>query len=96
VSWGHDGAIRFWSLTGEPCSGGDPRAHEGGVRGVLPVADGLLSWGGSGVFRRWTRDGKSVARCWIVPVPFEIAALSVTAVWVGLLGRLHRLVFDVV
>ena len=29
VSWGNDGAIRFWSLAGELRPGGDPRAQHG-------------------------------------------------------------------
>jgi len=64
VSWGGDGAIRFWSLAGEPRPGGDPTAHraarrgldptahEGGVLGVLALADGLVSWGRDGVVHR--------------------------------------------
>jgi hypothetical protein len=52
VSWGHDGAIRFWSLDGEPRPGGDPKAHEGEVWGVLALADGLVSWGRDGVVHR--------------------------------------------
>ncbi|MHC2371324.1 hypothetical protein ACVIQT_005972 [Bradyrhizobium diazoefficiens] len=95
VSWGDDGAIRFWSLAGEPRLGGDARAHEGGVSGVLALTEGLLSWGGDEVIRRWSRDGKSIARCWIDPAPIEVAVSNGTDVWVGLRGRPHRLLFEV-
>ena len=30
VSWGWDGAIRFWNQQGEPITGGDPVAHRTG------------------------------------------------------------------
>ena len=58
ASWGWDGAIRFWSLTGEPRSGGDPSAHEGGVLGVLALADGLVSWGHDNAIRFWNLAGE--------------------------------------
>jgi hypothetical protein len=35
VSWGADGAIRLWSLAGEPQPGGSPKAHgSGGFSGM--------------------------------------------------------------
>ncbi|PBB30300.1 AAA family ATPase, partial [Mesorhizobium sp. WSM3882] len=58
VSWGFDGAIRFWSLQGEACSGGDAEAHAHGVRGVLPLANSLVSWGGDGAIRFWSLQGE--------------------------------------
>ena len=62
---------------------------------MLALADGLVSWGGDGVTRRWSRDGKSAARCWIAPAPVEAVASNGTDVWVGLLGRPHQLLFEV-
>jgi hypothetical protein len=42
----------------EPRPGGDPAAHHdgvlSGVRGVLALADGLVSWGGDGANLFWT------------------------------------------
>jgi hypothetical protein len=58
VSWGRDGAIRFWTLAGEPLLGGDPAAHQGKVQGILALADGLVSWGWDGAIRFWTLAGE--------------------------------------
>jgi hypothetical protein len=58
VSWGEDGAIRFWSRAGAPRAGGDPFAHEGGVLGVVALDDGLVSWGYDGAIRFWSRAGE--------------------------------------
>jgi WD40 repeat protein len=88
VSLGLDGAVRFWSLAGEPRSGTDLGAYA-----LLAVADGLLSWGHEGMVRRWTRDGKSTDRCWIAPTPIEAMTSNGVDVWVGLMGRPHRLLF---
>ena len=69
MSWGADGAIRFWTLAGEPRPGGDPAAHRGEVGGIVALADGLVSWGsvsfdfrphesGDGAIRLWTLAGE--------------------------------------
>ena len=58
VSWGRDGAIRFWSADGERLSGGDDHAHAGDVDGVLAVGERLVSWGGDGAIRFWSADGE--------------------------------------
>ena len=65
------------------------------IVGVLALADGLVSWGNEGAVRRWSCDGKSMARCWIAPAPIEVVVSNGTDVWVGLLGRPHRLLFEV-
>jgi WD40 repeat protein len=62
VSWGRDGAIRFWSRNGTSLAGGALDAHSGGVHGVLPVGDCLISWGGEGTIRCWSLDGDSLSR----------------------------------
>jgi hypothetical protein len=58
VSWGRDGAIRFWSRAGEPRPGGPAAAHQGGVWGVLALGDRLVSWGGDGAIRFWSYAGE--------------------------------------
>ena len=58
VSWGRDGAIRFWDRAGQPRPGGDAQAHAGGVLGVLALDDGLVSWGRDGAIRFWDRAGQ--------------------------------------
>jgi len=61
VSWGVDGAIRFWDRDGQPIPGGDPAAHPYGVGGVLPLSDErLVSWGVDGAIRFWNRDGQPI------------------------------------
>ena len=35
VSWGLEGAIRYWNREGKSIQGGDPAAHPYGVEGVL-------------------------------------------------------------
>ena len=57
VSWGWDGAIRFWTREGTRAEGGDDNAHRGGVGGVLAVGERLVSWGGDCAIRFWTREG---------------------------------------
>jgi WD40 repeat protein len=57
VSWGKDGAIRFWSAAGERSSGGDDNAHASYVGGVLSLGDRLVSWGGDGAIRFWSAAG---------------------------------------
>jgi hypothetical protein len=64
VSWGDDGAIRFWSLDGAPLPGGRSDAHSGFVWGVLPLHDRLISWGSDAMIRFWGIDG--------VPLPDRI------------------------
>jgi hypothetical protein len=69
VSWGWDGAIRYWSLNGEREPGGHERAHKVlGVDGVLRLGDRLVSWGWGWdrLVRFWTLDGAPLA-CWIRP-----------------------------
>src|ERR1700759_1035189 len=45
VSWGWDGALRFWSLEGGKLDGGAERAHNA-VMGILTLLDGrLVTWG---------------------------------------------------
>jgi hypothetical protein len=58
VSCGGDGAIRFWSLAGEPRPGGDLKAHGGCVLGALSLPDGLVSWGRDGSIRFWSLTGE--------------------------------------
>ena len=62
VSWGGDGAIRFWSLAGEPHPGGVPKAHEGRVSRVLKLSNELVSWGGDGAIRFWSLAGEPRTR----------------------------------
>jgi hypothetical protein len=94
VSWGGDGANRFWTLVGEPRPGGDPAAHRGGVRGVLALADGLVSWGSDDVIRRWSPDGAPRGPAWIAPAPLDTVTKVDDDLWVGMLGRPHRLLLD--
>jgi hypothetical protein len=94
VSWGRDGAIRFWSLSGEPRPGGDPTAHQGGVRGLLAMADGLVSWGEDNIVRRWRIDGAPKGIAWIAPASIETATKLHDELWIGLLGRPYRLLLD--
>jgi hypothetical protein len=94
VSWGSDGAIRFWTLAGEPRPGGDPAAHQGGVGDVLALADGLVSWGGDDVIRRWSPDGAPRGPAWIAPAPLDIVTKFADDLWVGMLGRPHRLLLS--
>jgi hypothetical protein len=51
-------SIHLWSLDGEPRLGGDPRAHEGGIFGVLALADGLVSWASDGAICSWSLAGE--------------------------------------
>jgi WD40 repeat protein len=61
VSWGGDGALRFWSLRGEPL-GSIERAHEDGVFGVHALPDDrLVSRGGDGALRFWGLRGEPLA-----------------------------------
>jgi hypothetical protein len=78
-------------LAGEPRPGGDPAAHRGGVGGVLALADGLVSWGEDHVIRRWGLDGAHRGPAWIAPAPLEIVTKVNDDLWVGLIGRPHRL-----
>jgi hypothetical protein len=94
VSWGSDGAIRFWTLAGEPRAGGDPAAHKDGVDGVRALADGLVSWGGDYVIRRWDPDGTPRGLAWIAPAPLDMITKIDDILWVGLLGRPHRLLLS--
>ena len=57
VSWGADGAIRFWDRDGAARPGGDSKAHVGRVEGLLALDDRLVSWGADGAIRFWDRDG---------------------------------------
>lgn len=57
VSWGLDGALRFWSFTGELCTGGDLGAHKHGIDCVLKLRDRLVSCG-SATVRFWSLDGE--------------------------------------
>ena len=90
VSWGADGAIRFWTLLGEPRPRGDPAAHWGGVAGVLALADGLVSCGWDDVIRQWSPDGMPDSPAWIAPARLNIVTKVADDLWVGLLGRPHR------
>jgi hypothetical protein len=94
VSWGWDGAIRFWSLAGEPRPGGDPKAHEGSVEDVWALADGLVSLGRDEAIRFWSLAGEPTGSAWIAPANVEMVATVNDDLWVGLLGRPHRLLFD--
>ena len=60
VSWGADGALRFWSLDGAALAGGATDAHFGEVWGVQVMGDRLVSWGEDGVFRFWSLDGSAL------------------------------------
>jgi hypothetical protein len=60
VSWGRDGAVRFWSRDGAALPGGAADAHYGGVKGVLRVGDRLVSWGGDGAIRFWSLEGTPI------------------------------------
>ncbi|MEO1149679.1 MAG: WD40 repeat domain-containing protein [Pseudomonadota bacterium] len=58
VSWGNDGALRFWGAQGTRIEGGDDKAHNGSINGVLPIEDGgFLSWGSDGALRFWDDQG---------------------------------------
>ncbi len=83
VSWGSDGAIRFWSYTGEPRPGGDSHAHEFVVRGVLPLSDQLVSWGSDGAIRFWSHTGESRAN---IPEAHEVPVEGVLALADGLVS----------
>lgn len=69
---------------------GDPQAHAGWVRGVLALEDGLVSWGEDGAIRFWGRDG-APRPAWIAPARIEMVTISNGCLWIGLLGRPHRL-----
>jgi hypothetical protein len=60
VSWGDDGAIRFWEPAGERRGGGALDAHVLGVDGVLPFGDGIVSWASG---RRNARLGTHQGDC---------------------------------
>ena len=58
MSWGLEGAIRYWNREGESIPGGDPGAHRCGAKGVLGLKDGrLVSWGFDGGIRFWSQEG---------------------------------------
>jgi hypothetical protein len=82
----------------EPRPGGDPAAHHdgvlSGVRGVLALADGLVSWGSDDVIRRWSPDGAPRGPAWIAPAPLDTVTKVDDDLWVGMLGRPHRLLLD--
>jgi hypothetical protein len=57
VSWGRDGAIRFWDQQGNPRPGGAPNAHLSGYPpGMVALADGLVELEGDSI-RFWDRQG---------------------------------------
>jgi WD40 repeat protein len=60
VSWGGEGAIRFWDLEGHPLAGGALDAHFGGVEGVLVLDnERLVSWGEADcAIRFWDLEGR--------------------------------------
>jgi WD40 repeat protein len=58
VSWGADGAIRFWTHQGQPLSGGDSKAHLATVKGMLILKERLVSWGIDGAIKFWTHQGE--------------------------------------
>ena len=60
VSWGNDGAIRFWDSSGQPLPDhGDGHAHSGLVSGVMAFGEGLVSWGwNDGAIRFWDAKGR--------------------------------------
>jgi WD40 repeat protein len=59
VSWGLDGAIRFWSPEGMPLPGGVEESHRGGVNGVVWLDDRFVSWGiNSSQIRFWSLTGQ--------------------------------------
>ena len=60
VSWGDDGSLRFWSLTGQAMEGGDLKAHSGGIRGIQQIGDRIVSWGADGALRFWSLTGQAM------------------------------------
>jgi hypothetical protein len=94
VSWGQDGAIRFWTLAGEPRPGGEYAVRHGEVGGILALADGAVSWGDGDIIRRWTPDGVPHGPPWIAPAPLDMVTKVADDLWVGLLGRPHRLLLN--
>ncbi|MCJ2186233.1 WD40 repeat domain-containing protein [Novosphingobium beihaiensis] len=63
VSWGADGAIRFWDASGKLLTDeGEDRAHKAmSVGGVIAHGEGLVSCGGLGSIRFWDASGKRLA-----------------------------------
>ena len=62
MSWGSDGAIRFWSL---PAKGRAPlnsmvpsEASFGEMEGMLPVGGRIVSWNFEGAIRFWSPSGE--------------------------------------
>jgi AcrR family transcriptional regulator len=94
VSWDRDGAIRFWTLAGEPRPGGDPAAHRGEVMGVRALANGFVSWGADGVVRQWGPDRMPKGAAWVAPAPLDFVTMVDDGLWVGMLGRPHRLLLS--
>jgi WD40 repeat protein len=62
VSWGEDGALRFWSLEGQTLGRDIERAHGAGrVRDVALLGDVFVSLGYDGTIIVWRFDGTAIA-----------------------------------
>ena len=59
VSWGNDGAIRFWDQHGNLIPGGDLKAHAAWIQVLALGAELLVSSGSDGAIRYWDRYGES-------------------------------------
>jgi WD40 repeat protein len=63
VSWGGDGSIKFWTLSGTRVPGGDDHAHSHLIRGVRRVENRFISWDIGGIIRFWTLAGVPIGQC---------------------------------
>ena len=61
---------------------------------MLALTAGLVSWGEDGVIRQWGSDMMPRRPAWIAPAPLDIVTKFYDELWVGMLGRPHRLVLD--
>jgi|GEM_PF-5048929 len=79
VSWSDDGAIRFWTPSGNVVNGGAPNAHGTGVGGVITLHDRLLSWDADGNVRFWTFDGKETEKGVTIRHDYRIKGVTVVS-----------------
>jgi WD40 repeat protein len=61
VTWGRDGSVRFWSLSGERLPGGNEAAHDGAIACAVALRDRIVTWSEASCQRRWTLEGDSLS-----------------------------------
>jgi hypothetical protein len=91
VSWGNDDTVCFWSRRGKLMFRQNTIAHADHIKGMVVTDDGLMSWSGNGTICRWLSDKWSCQVAWIAPAPLECVASIDGELWVGMMGRPHRL-----